>query len=78
MSNNPPSPPLDQFTPPVGVDPEMLADMLSYLDELRDCGEINMLGTGPYLQNDFDVDARTARAVLSFWTVTFGSRHPNE
>jgi len=56
------------------VDPDELNDMLDYLDTLRDSAAINMLGAGPYVEDQFDLDKRTARKVLTYWMETFGSR----
>jgi hypothetical protein len=46
-------------------------DMLDYLDELRESGETNMFGAGPYLANEFALMLPEAHAVLSYWMKTF-------
>lgn len=67
--------------------PEYCTDeMLVYLDELRESGETNMFGAGPYLDEEFPElrkgDKRSfhsserARSVLSYWMKTFSQRHP--
>ena len=38
-----------------------------FLIELRNSGEINMFGAGPYLEAEFDLDRREARQVLKNW-----------
>lgn len=48
-------------------------EMLEYLDELRESGETNMYGAGPYLIKDFSVNPEIARQVLMYWMETFGS-----
>lgn len=50
-------------------------DHLLYLDSLRESGEVNMLGAGPYLHKKFGVDKREARTILRFWMNTFSERH---
>lgn len=47
-----------------------------YLDSLRESGETNMLGAGPYLQSQFGLEAKEARAVLARWIDSFAERHP--
>jgi hypothetical protein len=56
---------------PVGCSTEMLV----YLDELRESGETNMFGASPYLANEFGLDNRFARQVLSYWMETFGNEN---
>lgn len=53
--------------------PEGITDEhLQYLDDLRDSGDTNMFGAGSYLQSEFDIDAKTARGILSYWMESFG------
>ncbi len=52
--------------------------MFKYLDDLRETGETNMAGAGPWLQNKFWLDKDEARAVLKEWRETFEERHPIE
>lgn len=49
-----------------------------YLDELRESGVTNMYGAGPYVEDEFDVDRRTARSLVVEWMETFDERHPRE
>lgn len=47
----------------------------AYLDMLRESGVTNMFGAGSYIEEEFDVDKRTARKFLTTWMETFSSRH---
>ncbi len=47
-----------------------------YLDELRESGITNMFGAGPYVEDAFDMDRRTARSLVVEWMETFEERHP--
>lgn len=38
-----------------------------YLDGLRESGETNMFGAVPYLQNEFGLEKKEAREILSAW-----------
>lgn len=61
---------------------------LTFLDELRESGETNMLGGAMYLDEQFpelsDGDARSfgssekAGAILLYWMASFESRHPRK
>jgi hypothetical protein len=51
-----------------------LGEMFSYLDGLRDCGTTSMRGAAPHLMATFDLDERSARAVLTAWAETFDRR----
>ncbi len=42
-----------------------------YLDRLRESGETNMFGASPYLQNEFGLEKREAREILSQWMKTY-------
>ena len=44
-----------------------MQEYYDYLVELRDSGVTNMFGAGPYLQEEFGLDKRTAREVLMSW-----------
>lgn len=49
---------------------------LEYLDTLRESGETNMFGAGPYLMDEFpELSKRDARDVLMYWMRTFEERH---
>lgn len=49
---------------------------LTYLDKLRESGETNMYGAGPYLEKKFKLDKAKARKILIYWMESFGERHP--
>lgn len=42
-------------------------EYFEYLEELRKSGETNMFGAAPYLQQEFGLDRREARAILMEW-----------
>lgn len=58
------------------VDEELKRKIFEYLDDLRDSGETNMWGAGPYVQEEFGLDRRTARTLCIRWMRTFEERHP--
>lgn len=39
----------------------------NFLEKLRRSGATNMLGAGPYLQEAFGLDRKTASAILQDW-----------
>lgn len=55
-----------------------LADMFQYLDELRARGETNMFGAGAYVEEEYALDFREARSVVSAWMDTFGDVEAKE
>jgi hypothetical protein len=48
---------------------------LTYLDNLRESGVTNMFGAGSYLQEEFDLERKDARDILSYWMASFEERH---
>jgi hypothetical protein len=50
--------------PSVSINKE---DALDYLNELRDSGEVNMLGAGAYLQRDLGLNRNEAKQVVMWW-----------
>jgi hypothetical protein len=48
-----------------------VAEFFEYLDELRESGETNMFGAGPYLREEFGLGRETATSVLIAWQRTF-------
>ena len=42
-----------------------------YLDELRESGEINMMGAPRELQYEFEIDKAEARKIFGLWTKQF-------
>ena len=57
--------------------PEYLKDEhLSYLDELREAGTVNMFGAAPTLMTYYDyLTKEEARKILAYWMDTFSERH---
>jgi hypothetical protein len=51
---------------------EQKNEYYEYLDELRESGEINMLGAAPYLATAFGLSKAEARKVLANWMQDFG------
>lgn len=50
---------------------------LTFLDELRESGVVNMFGAGEYIVDEFivdefELDKAMARQVLAYWMKTFG------
>lgn len=58
-------PTIDDFTS------DELTDYFDYLDDLRESGETNMFGAGPYLMREFGIGRAESHLVLSAWTKTF-------
>lgn len=57
--------------------PDFVEDeYLEYLDDLRESGETNMFGARPYLADEFDLEAKQAGKILSYWIKSFAERHP--
>ena len=42
-----------------------------YLVQLRDSGDTNMFGASPYLEEEFGLDRREARDILTTWIRSF-------
>jgi hypothetical protein len=56
-----------------------LAEFFEYLDELRESGATNMFGAAPYLTEEFDMNVRASRSVLTQWMETYdGAKTPVE
>ena len=47
-----------------------------YLDRLRESGIVNMFGAGPYVEDEFGCNSRSAKELLIKWMSTFDERHP--
>ena len=45
--------------------------MFDYLNDLRNFGETNMLGSGPFLVEEFGISNAEARQVLMKWIENF-------
>ena len=50
-------------------------EMFEFLDDLRESGETNMFGAGPYVQGAFGLSRSDARKVVMEWMGTFSERH---
>ena len=50
-------------------------EMFEFLDDLRESGETNMFGAGPYVQEAFGLSRSDARKVVMEWMGTFSERH---
>jgi len=48
--------------------------MFLYLDDLRECGQVTMFGSGAYLQSAFGLSRYEAKDVVLEWMKTFGER----
>lgn len=55
---------------------EVTEEQLEYLDDLRESGETNMFGAGPYLMEEFGVTREESHRILKHWMDTFDARHP--
>jgi hypothetical protein len=50
-------------------------EYFTYLDELRESGEVNMYGAGPYISAQFGLNKYEARKVVAAWMESFDKRH---
>jgi hypothetical protein len=44
-----------------------IREEFTYLNRIRESGEVNMFGAAPYLEMEFDLDRREAKQVLMAW-----------
>jgi hypothetical protein len=44
-----------------------IREKFTYLNRIRESGEVNMFGAAPYLEMEFDLDRREAKQVLMAW-----------
>ena len=49
-------------------------EMFEYLDNLRECGVVNMFGATPYVQEAFDLKKDEAQQILKEWMENYGKR----
>ena len=49
----------------------MTQEHKEFLDELRESGVTNMFGASPYLIDEFGLEKKEARAILSEWMKTY-------
>lgn len=47
---------------------------LEYLDALRESGETNMYGAGPWLRDSFGVSRDESHEILGYWMASFSDR----
>ena len=48
---------------------------LEYLDGLRESGDTNMFGAGPYVERAFDMSRAEAKEIVLYWMKSFSERH---
>jgi len=48
--------------------------MFEYLEDLRESAEVNLFGSGTYLQSAFGLSRYEAKDVVMEWMKTFGER----
>ncbi len=46
-------------------------EVFSYLNDLRDSGETNMFGAGSYVQDEFNLDKKESRRLVTLWMKNF-------
>jgi hypothetical protein len=44
-----------------------IREEFTYLNRLRESGEVNMFGAAPYIEMEFGVSRREARTIVSDW-----------
>ena len=52
--------------------------MFEYLNDLRDSGVTNMFGAGIYLQEEFGLEKKEARSILSEWMRSFDTKNEKQ
>ncbi len=57
-----------------GICNELRSQIYTFLDELRDSGETNMYGAGPYIRDEFGLDKYQSRTILGEWMTDFEAR----
>jgi len=50
---------------------EQEQEVLEYLNMLRDSGVTNMFGATPYIEDEFGLDKKESRRLLSLWIYNF-------
>lgn len=50
---------------------ELEQEAMSFLNVLRESGVTNMFGAAPYVEDEFGIDKREARRILSLWMQNF-------
>ena len=52
---------------------EQEKEVLEYLNILRDSGATNMFGATPYIEDEFDLNNKESRRLLSLWMKNFNN-----
>jgi hypothetical protein len=53
-------------------------EIFKYLQDLRDSGAINMWGAGAYLEDEFGLTRREAKAALLDWFESFNTQEKTQ
>jgi hypothetical protein len=46
-------------------------EVLEFLNILRDSGATNMFGATPYIEEEFDLDSKESKSLLTLWMANF-------
>lgn len=49
-------------------------EMFDYLDNIRECGVVNMFGATPYIVEAFEITTKEATQILKEWMENYGTR----
>ena len=52
---------------------ELEKEAMTFLNVLRESGITNMFGAGTYVEEEFGIDKREARRILSLWMHNFNT-----
>jgi hypothetical protein len=52
---------------------EQEQEVLEYLNILRDSGATNMFGATPYIEDEFGLDRKESKRLLSLWMKNFNN-----
>jgi Leu/Phe-tRNA-protein transferase len=63
------------MTKKIELTEELKEQVFGFLDAFRLTGHINMFGSGPLVQEAFDVDRHQAKELVLEWMETFATRH---
>jgi hypothetical protein len=55
--------------------PELMDEMLEWIDDFRENSGQNPLAAGNSLPNEFDVTRKQAREIIVYWMESFEERH---
>ena len=59
-------------------DLEFVTRVFKYLDTLRESGDTNMFGAGPYVEEVFGLKKKEAKNLTVGWMQTFSKKEPKE